>query len=152
MLNLAAELPRLLPAVVAWAKAQEAEILATGRSLTALEVPLAAIVGVRDVDKVRIKFVHQLPKPQRQDLRAAADQTGLFGPNMVGMTFGHGIYIRQGSLSNRLVSHELRHVYQYEAAGSVAAFLATYLQQIVTVGYANSPLEQDAKAHECDAL
>jgi hypothetical protein len=70
---------------------------------------------------------------------------------MVGITFGHGIYIREGTVSNRLVSHELRHVHQYEAAGSIAAFLATYLQQIVTVGYDNAPLELDARAHERDA-
>ena len=151
MINLAAELPRLLPDAIAWVQVQEAEILATGRPLTATEVRLAAAVGVRDSDRVRIKIVQQLPKPQQPELRLAADQTGLLAPGMVGITFGHGIYIREGTVSNRLVSHELRHVHQYEAAGSIAAFLATYLQQIVTVGYDNAPLELDARAHERDA-
>jgi hypothetical protein len=151
MLDLAAELPRLMPGVVAWVQAQEAEILASGRPLTATEIRLAATAGVRDLDRVRIKIIRQLPKPEQPELRVAADQTGLLGPGMVGITFGHGIYIRQGSVSNRLVSHELRHVHQYEAAGSIAAFLATYLQQIVTVGYSSAPLERDARAHERDA-
>jgi hypothetical protein len=151
MINLAAELPRLLPDAIAWVQVQEAEILATGRPLTATEMRLAAAVGVRDSDRVRIKIVQQLPKPQQPELRLAADQTGLLAPGMVGITFGHGIYIREGTVSNRLVSHELRHVHQYEAAGSIAAFLATYLQQIVTVGYDNAPLELDARAHERDA-
>lgn len=49
------------------------------------------------------------------------------------------------------VSHELRHVHQYEQHGSIAAFLRVYLRQIVEVGYANAPLEADARAHEIDS-
>jgi hypothetical protein len=134
-----------------WVQVQEAEILATGRPLTVTEMRLGASVGVRESGHVRIKMVSQLPQPEHPGLRAAADQTGLLGPGMAAITFGHGIYIREGYVSNRLVSHELRHVHQYEAAGSIAAFLATYLQQIVTVGYDHAPLELDAKAHERDA-
>lgn len=141
----------MLPNVVAWAEAQEAEILATGRSLASIEKRLAKAVGVREPDRVRIKMVQRIPKPQDPGLRVAADQTGLLGPDIAGITFGHGIYIRQPHISNRLVSHELRHVHQYETAGSTAAFLAIYLEQIVTVGYALAPLEIDARRHERDA-
>jgi hypothetical protein len=70
---------------------------------------------------------------------------------MGGITFGHAIFIRQGQVTNRLVSHELRHVHQYEAFGSIGSFLATYLQQIATVHYDNAPLEIDARQHERDA-
>src|ERR1019366_4683372 len=122
MINLGAELPQLLPLAVEWAQSQEAAILATGRPLTDAESKLAAAVGVREPDRVRIRIVQQLPRPQHSALRAAAEQTGLLGPNMVGITFGHGIYVREQAFSNRLVSHELRHVYQYEEAGSIAAF------------------------------
>jgi hypothetical protein len=151
MINLAAELPRLLPAAIAWVEAQEAKILVSGRSLTATEFRLAAASGVRNSGRVRIKIVQRLPKPQQPELRTAVDQSGLLGPHMAGITFGHGIYIRDGAISNRLISHELRHVHQYEEAGSIAGFLATYLQQIVTVGYENAPLELDARAHERNA-
>jgi hypothetical protein len=41
-------------------------------------------------------------------------------------------------------------VHQYEEAGSIAAFLATYLEQIVTFTYAHAPLELDARRHERD--
>jgi hypothetical protein len=51
-----------------------------------------------------------------------------------------------------LLSHELRHVYQYEAAGSIAAFLLNYLWQIATAGYEECPLELDARAHEVDSI
>jgi hypothetical protein len=69
---------------------------------------------------------------------------------MAGVTFGYGIYICDGQVSNRLISHECRHVYQYEAAGSIAAFLPIYLHQIATVGYDDAPYEIDAREHEID--
>jgi hypothetical protein len=37
---------------------------------------------------------------------------------------------------------------QYETAGSIAALLAVYLEQIATVGYDNAPFELDAVRHE----
>ena len=150
MMNLGAELPELLPLAAEWAQSQETVILATGRALTATESGLAVAVGVREPDRVRILIVQQLPQPQHAALRAAANQTGLLGPAIAGVTFGHGIYIRGRAISNRLVSHELRHVHQYEEAGSIAAFLATYLEQIVTFTYAHAPLELDARRHERD--
>ena len=77
-------------------------------------------------------------------------ETGLLGPEMIGVTFGYGVYICDGHISNRLISHECRHVYQYEVAGSIGAFLQVYLQQIATVGYHDAPLEVDARQHEID--
>jgi hypothetical protein len=151
MINLAAELPRLLPLAIDWVQGQEIEIVATGRSLTIIELQLARTVGVVNPSSVRIKMVRELPQPLDPSLRAAANQTGLLGPNIAGITFGHGIYIRERLISNRLVSHELRHVHQYEEAGSIAAFLETYLKQIVSVGYARAPLELDAQRYERDA-
>jgi hypothetical protein len=67
---------------------------------------------------------------------------------MVGLTLGHSIFICRGHQTRRLLSHELRHVHQYEANGSIAEFLPMYLQQIAEVGYANAPFEIDARAHE----
>ena len=64
-------------------------------------------------------------------LRAAALQAGLLGPGMVGLTLGHAIFICRGHKTRRLLSHELRHVHQYEQHGSIAAFLPVYLGQIV---------------------
>jgi hypothetical protein len=150
VINLATELPRLLPLAIAWVQSQEADVLATGRCLTITESELAKAVGVQSPDRVRIKLVDQLPQPEHPQLRTAAVQTGLLGPNVVGITFGYGVFLRSGRVTNRLISHELRHVSQYETAGSIAAFLPTYLEQIVTVGYAQAPLELDAQRHERD--
>ena len=151
MINLAAALPRLLPLAIPWVQSQEANALATGRPLTVTELALANAVGVRNASRVRIKLVNQLPKPTHPELRVAAEQTGLLGPNTAGVTFGYAVFIRHGFDTNRLVSHELRHVHQYEAAGSIAAFLPVYLAQIVSVGYEQAPFELDARRHERDA-
>jgi hypothetical protein len=70
---------------------------------------------------------------------------------LVGLTLGHSILVVRGHLGPRLLSHELRHAYQYEAHRSIAAFLPVYLEQIATAGYHNAPFEDDARAHEVDA-
>jgi hypothetical protein len=75
-------------------------------------------------------------------------ETGLLGPTMVGLTLGYAVYICHGHETTRLLSHEFRHVYQYEAAGSVASFLPVYLRQIVDYSYDRAPFEVDALAHE----
>lgn len=67
---------------------------------------------------------------------------------MAGLTLGYSILICRGHKTRRLLSHELRHVFQYEQHGSIAAFLPVYLMQIATVGYQSAPFEQDARAHE----
>ena len=84
-------------------------------------------------------------------MRQAALATGLLGPGMIGLTLGYSIFIVRGYMGRRLVSHECRHVYQYETHGSIAAFLPIYLLQIATVGYVNAPFEQDARAHELES-
>jgi len=148
--DLAAALAELLPLAVTWAEAQAANALATGQTLSDLGRQLAISVGVQRTDLVRVKLVDQLPQPTHPDLLAVGLQTGLLGPQMAGITLGYAIIIRQRQLSNRLISHELRHVHQYEAFGSIGNFLTTYLAQIASVGYHQSPLEIDARQHECD--
>ncbi len=138
----------LLPHAIAWAEARASEVAESGRSLNEREIAIARAVGVRRPDLIRVALVETLPLPERADLRAAALQTGVLGPNMVGLTLGYSVFICQGHVSTRLLSHECRHVYQYECAGSIAAFLPVYLQQVVQFGYTAAPYEVDARAHE----
>nr|WP_066709755.1 hypothetical protein [Curvibacter delicatus] len=146
--ELLAALPALLPKAIGWAEAMEKDILARGQPLTARMVTVARIVGVGRPEDVRILEVDRIPMPENEELRQAAMVTGLFNPDITGMTFGHGIVICKGHWTTRLVSHELRHVHQYEAAGSVAAFLPVYLHQVAVHGYHDAPLERDARGHE----
>ena len=149
--DLAAALPLLTPKAIEWAEQRASEISASGEPLSEHGLAVARQVGVANPERIRLSFVPQLPLPTDPRLRQAAVQTGLLGPNMIGLTLGYGIYICHGHNSPRLLSHECRHVQQYEQAGSIAAYLPKYLQQIVQFGYTDAPYEIDARAHEADA-
>jgi len=146
--DLAAALPILIPKAIEWANERESEIMASGLPLNEHGLSLARRVGVANPDKIRAMFVTSLPLPADLLLQQAALHTGLLGPNMVGLTLGYGIYICNGHNSDRLMSHECRHVQQYEEAGSIAAYLPKYLQQIAQFGYTYAPYEVDARGHE----
>ncbi|NNU42426.1 hypothetical protein [Ramlibacter montanisoli] len=141
-------LPELVPKAIAWAKIQSEHIRSTGYSLNEKGFAIARQVGVLSPELVRVRYVSQLPVPDDPELRKVALGTGLLGPGMVGLTLGHGIFVVDGYGDVRLMSHELRHVQQYEAFGSIEAFMPVYLAQIASVGYRDAPLEQDARAHE----
>lgn len=146
--DLEAELPALIPKAIAWAEEQALFIEQAGEPLDEKFASIALEAGVKHPERIRIFGVAQLPLPGDPELKQAALATGLLGSHMAGMTFEYGIYICHGQRTIRLLSHEFRHVHQYEQAGSIALFLPMYLQQIATVGYDNAPYELDARAHE----
>ena len=86
--------------------------------------------------------------PRIRYCRLQRYRLGCWGLGLVGLTLGYSVFICRGNETVLLLSHEFRHVYQYEQAGSIAAFLPGYLQQIAAFGYADAPLEHDARAHE----
>jgi hypothetical protein len=143
------QLPKLLPGAIAWAEARAAKAAEVGSPLTPDEQSIASAVGVMRPELVRVEIVgDRLPMPDDPILQAAAMQAGLLGPGTVGLTLGHSIFICRGHKTRRLVSHELRHVQQYEQHGSIAAFLPVYLAQVLDVGYEDAAFERDARAHE----
>jgi len=148
MYALAAVLPALLPQAIEWVESRSVEVLSKGQPLTAKGIEVARSVGVRDPEQIRVDLVESLPLPNDQVLRDVALQTGLLGPNMAGVTFGYGIYACKDHISNRLLAHECRHVFQYESAGSIAAFLPVYLQEIIENGYIDCSFEVDARQYE----
>src|SRR5882724_302954 len=147
-MDLRQALPMLLPSAIAWAEARAKKALEVGDPLTVAEQEIARRVGVTRPELVRVEMVSSLPLPDDPTLRDAAVSAGLLGPGMVGLTLGHSVFICRGHKDVRLLSHELRHVHQYEQHGSIANFLPVYLRQVVEVGYGNAPLELDARAHE----
>ena len=149
-MNLQAALPFLLPKAIAWAKRESQRIANSGRALTECEQELAREVGVAKLEQIRIALVDALPLPDDPELRAAALQTGLLGRDTAGLTLGYSIFVCEGYETVRLLTHEFRHVYQYEQAGSIAAFLPGYLKQVVRFGYSSASFEKDARAHERD--
>lgn len=147
-MDLKTALPLLLPKAISWAEDQADSGASIGRPLSELELALAREVGVEQPERIRIVQVEMLPIPEDPILHVAALQTGLLGPGMVGLTLGYSVFVCRGYETVRLLSHEFRHVHQYEQAGSIAAFLPSYLRQIIDVGYAAAPLEADARAYE----
>ena len=150
-MDLRAALPQLLPKAIVWAEGEASRVASAGRVLTTEEITLARKAGVVKPELIRIQLCSRLPLPQDPALQAAAVQTGLLGPGMVGLTLGYSVFVCQGHETRRLLSHEFRHVYQYEQHGSIVGFLPVYLEQIVTMGYQNAPFEIDARAHESAA-
>ncbi len=141
-------LPQLLPKAIDWAEKRSAEICSSGMALTEPEKRIAMAVGVTNPEKIRISIVSSIPIPDDPMLQKVAIETGLLGPDTAGLTLGYGIYILAGKNSDQLLSHESRHVYQYETFGSIRGFMPIYLQQIAQFGYEDAPLEVDARQHE----
>ena len=147
--DLRGALPHLIPKAIAWAETQSESAVQSGRSLDETFMSIARGVGVAHPEQIRILDVARLPMPDDPQLQQAAVATGLLGTGMVGLTLGYAVLVCPGyGRDVRLLSHEFRHVYQYEQSGSISAFLPAYLQQIVTVGYHNAAFELDARAHE----
>ncbi len=141
-------LPQLLPKAIDWAEKRSAEICSSGVALTEREKRIAMAVGVTNPEKIRISIVSSIPIPDDPMLQKVAIETGLLGPDTAGLTLEYGIYIRAGEDSDQLLSHECRHVYQYETLGSIGEFMPIYLQQIAQYGYEDAPFEVDARQHE----
>ncbi len=141
-------LPMLMPHAIVWAEDRAHEAALSGIGLNDHFHAVAQSVGVIQPELIRLALVDSLPMPQDPMLKEAAIQTGLLGPGMVGLTLGYAVFICHGHNTVRLLSHEFRHVYQYEQAGSIAAFLPVYLEQIVRFGYENAPYERDARKYE----
>ena len=151
-MDLDRELPRLLPKAIDWAKKQESLGRKSGAPIKGKLFEAARQVDVRRPDLIRLVTPSRLPQPNDPYLQEAARQTGLFGPGIIGLTLGYSIFILRGHASLRIVSHECRHVHQYERYGSIGDFLSSYLAQIIDHGYRDAPLEIDARKHEIRCL
>ena len=151
--HLASQLPLLAPKAVAWAQALAAKAAAHGAPLSAPLLEIARRAGVRAPGKIRIIVTDEIPLPDDPVLKGAALSVGLSQSEAAGMTLGYAVFLRRGYENDvRVMSHEFRHVAQYEACGGIAGFLAVHLADLVAFGYEDSPFEVDARAHEVDAL
>ena len=139
-----------IPALAAdWAESYASQSLAQGEALAPAQIAIARRVGVREPSKVRIRVVDELPAPQDPRLVAAAGRIGLMPQAASGMTLGYAVLLKRGTENDtRLLSHELRHVAQYEQQGGIRPFLAVHIPHLMKFGYDDSPFERDARAHE----
>ena len=136
---------QLFPLAVAWAEQQENYILQNGVPLTPSPVTDARLIPVVNPEKVRLLSVNQIPLPSEPSLRTAAQMTGLITTNTIGLTLRYGVFIRSDFWNDRkIVVHELVHAAQYERLGGISQFLQKYLQECITIGYPQAPMEQEA--------
>ncbi len=136
---------QLLPLAVAWAEQQENYILQNGVQLTTSQLTDAKLVQVISPGKVRLLKVDQIPLPNELSLRNGAQMLGLITANTIGLTLRYGVFIRKDFWNSRkIVVHELVHVVQYERLGGIDQFLQKYLQECITIGYPQAPMEQEA--------
>ena len=146
-----AQLTKLLPLASNWANEHERLILEYGLPLNEDQQIDAYLAGVKEIDKVRLMEVTELPGPHFLELRQAAYQLQLLTPNTTGLVFGHGIYIRSDCWNERrILVHKLVHIMQFERIGGYPAFLTQYLQECIASGHANGELEQEAARLEME--
>jgi hypothetical protein len=132
--------PYIKPAID-FAYKNEKNALENGVELTEKEKVIAHKLGVKNIDKVRVLYVDELPFPQDKKLAELARSIGLDSPQMAGLTLGSGIYIKHGN--KVLLSHELIHVRQYEEMG-IEGFMKRYMLELAVMGYRSAPLEMEA--------
>jgi hypothetical protein len=67
----------------------------------------AEAIGIRRVNDVRMVVLEKIPLPNDPGLQHLALGTGLTKDQPAGMTFGHGVVLKNGSYDRRLIAHEL---------------------------------------------
>lgn len=147
-IDLQARLPELLPKAIAWAEGLCARISAEGAPIDQELQDMARRLGVNQPEKIRVLEVHHLPKPEDPELCQACFASGMLGANMTGLTLGYHILVIKDCSTLKFLAHNFRHVYQFEEAGSLQAFLSIYASQVLACGHNDAPLEWDARQQE----
>jgi hypothetical protein len=140
----------ILPLACEWVAQQEQMILRTGVPLTSAQLADARQVGVRHPDRVRLLSVPAIPRPEESRLHAAAQAARFLTSSTIGLTLRYGIFLCADYWGDRaLLAHELVHSAQYERLGGIEPFLRQYFGEVLAVGYARAPLEQEAVRVAC---
>lgn len=141
-------LSKFMAYYVKWAEEIEARGQATGTPLDPDQVRLAAEIGIKHPEKVRLVFVDEIPFPtENPEIKLAGETFGFIGPGIVNnaQAFGYTIWVRKGfTLDQPRLAHELVHVWQIERSTSFAAYAGQYVSELIEYGHDKSPLELEA--------
>ncbi|MES2476902.1 MAG: hypothetical protein V4640_14055 [Verrucomicrobiota bacterium] len=138
-------LPLFVVIAARWVAWHEQKILRHGVPLTPKSMADATRMGVAHPEKIRLMRVDAIPALNGRLMTMLARWVPEISANTVGLTLGHGIYIRSPWWGNRhLIAHECVHTGQYERYGSAAAFLTAYFTQCIQDGYPAAAMEQEA--------
>ena len=159
-----------------WAERVVSE--AEGQPLNAPQTEIAKRVGIKNPENVRIVLCEKLPAPDDSEIREAYFRADFFSlavaltighviwvkrsenkPPVAGLINAGStsrydldrIWLNRqadNQISRLVLSHELRHVQQYEAVGSIALCTAKMLHELSRAGYVDSRYERDARNYE----
>jgi hypothetical protein len=165
------EVSQRLPTMMQWMRQMEEDILASGDPLDEFTARIAAFVGVRRPEKVRLRIYDKVPllldadgtpmdwgiSAYDPDLHEEAGQVERvsFGPEEsllpLAMSTGYGIGVASrvclanyGHSWRKVVAHELVHVGQSERFESLEDFWRQVSAFKVQYGYEDSPFEVEA--------
>lgn len=133
----------LAPVIARWSTRREREITAAGSPLPGSLQAFAADLGIEDPTRVRLQLATQVPLPVPALCIRLARRIGLPVFHPAGMALGLGICALRADDS--LLRHELVHVAQYQRLGGHLPFMRQYLFECLHDGYADSPLETEAR-------
>lgn len=141
-------LSKFMAYYVKWAEEIEARGQATGIPLDPDQTRLAAEIGIKHPEKVRLVFVDEVPFPtENPEIKLAGETFGFIGPGIVNnaQAFGYTVWVRKGfTLDRPRLAHELVHVWQIERSTSFAAYAGQYVSELIQHGHDKSPLELEA--------
>ena len=133
---------------VSWAGEIEQRGQAIGIPLDPDQKDLAAAVGIKHPERVRLIFVDEVPFPtENPEIRLAGEKFGFIGPGIINnaQAFGYTIWVRKGfTLDRPRLAHELVHVMQIERSTSFAAYAVQYLSELMRYGHEKAPLQIEA--------
>lgn len=140
-------LPLLLPLAARWVARRERRVLALGEPLSPAEFADAVALGIARPEQVRVLAVERVPLPAIRLLELVARLAGRTPPQTIGLSARYGVFLlREHRHDRRLLAHELTHTLQYERLGGIRPFLRRYLEECLSVGYLNAPMEREARA------
>lgn len=138
--------PVVMPHIQRWFVCEEAAILRNGVPLTGSQAADARLAGVQNPGRVRVLQVEEIKVHGVGLMQKLAPGLELVRPESTAMTFGYGIYIRKLYARDRAVMlHHLVHVAQMEELGGSENYIKRYVNDCLQFGYANAPLEIQAR-------
>lgn len=130
--------------IIKWARQWEKTIEIDGIGLNQEQLNLAARLGIKHPEKIKILNKSIIPLPPESIVVLAAKKQGLKLDEVAGITFGYGIILIKNRADDfKLLTHEMVHVLQYERLG-FENFLYQYVKECTTMGYNSSSLEKEA--------
>ncbi len=116
-----------------------------GRTLTPVEQALATQLGVAAPERVRVVLTPTMPWPGPRWLHRLASRLGFPALESIGLCLGHTIFLHPAWARPAVLAHELVHTAQCERLGGLRPFLHRYLAECLAFGYAEAPLEREAR-------